>query len=86
MMTRGVKVLLSERATNVLRKLSFEEQKRLYAVILSLKTVPVPSRAEQIPASVGSFRIAVGTYRILYEVEGKTIRVEAIRSILSDLF
>lgn len=85
-MTRGVKVLLSERATNVLRKLTFEEQKRLYAVILSLKTVPFPSRAEQIPTSVGSFRITVGTHRILYEIEGTTIRVEVIRSILSDLF
>ena len=84
MIKRRVELKLSEGATEMLRKLPFEDQKRLYGVILSLRTDPFPARAEKIPMSE-SYRITVGAFRILYEMEGTTVRVEAIRSILAGL-
>lgn len=79
------KVVVSEGVRDVLRKITFEQQKKLYSILVSLGKDPFPARAEKIPTSVASFRITDGAFRILYEVDGTTIRVEAIRSILADL-
>lgn len=80
------KVIVSENVRDVMRKVKFEDQKRLYSAIVSLGRDPFPTEAEKIPTSTGSFRINVGAFRILYEVDGTTVRVEAVRSIMADLF
>lgn len=58
-----------------LRKISQENCNRILARIEGLKTEPLPAQALKLTGTEGLYRIRVGDYRVVYEVDIKAKRV-----------
>ena len=75
------RVLLERRSERDLKKLPAEIFHRIIPQIKSLSENSHPSGCRKITASENAWRIRVGEYRIVYEVDsrGKTVRVMRVR-------
>ncbi len=74
-------ILLSAQSERDLRKLPGEIFHRILAEIKSLSTVPRPGGNRKLKGSKRDYRVRVGNYRILYEIDdsAKTVRIMRIR-------
>ncbi len=72
-------VLLERTAERDLRKLPQAEFHRLVARIKALGEEPRPSGSRKITGSKNDWRIRVGTYRVIYEIDEKAKVVKVMR-------
>jgi mRNA interferase RelE/StbE len=75
------KVILKHSVEKDFRKLSKIVLVRVFSVIESLAETPFPPKAAKLEGTDKTYRIRVGDYRIVYEVEaaGKLITVLYVR-------
>jgi len=69
------RIEVSATAEKQIRKLPRKDQIRVLRAIRPLATEPVPSGARKVRGYEDVFRIRVGTYRILYRVEGRRLLI-----------
>lgn len=74
-------VLLERAAERDIRRLPQAEFHRLVARIKALGEKPRPSGSRKITGSKNDWRIRVGTYRVIYEIDekAKTVMVMRVR-------
>ncbi len=69
------RVEVSATAEKQIRKLPREDQLRVLQAIRPLATEPTPPGSRKVRGYADVFRIRVGTYRILYRVEGRRLLI-----------
>ena len=69
------RIEVSATAEKQIRKLRREDQVRVLRAIQPLATEPIPQGSRKIRGYDDVFRIRVGTYRILYRVEGRRLLI-----------
>ena len=71
------RILLSRKAEKFVRSLSKEYQRRIRDIIKSFQESAFPYPYTKIKGEVNTYRIRVGEYRIVYEVDkiGNIIRI-----------
>jgi mRNA interferase RelE/StbE len=72
-------ILLERRAEKDLRKLSSELFQRIIAKIQSLSENPKPQGSRKITGSKIDWRIRIGDYRAIYEIDEQEKRVRIMR-------
>jgi len=72
-------VLLEQVAERDLRKLSPADFQRLVSRIKALAENPRPANCRKITGSKNDWRIRVGTYRVIYEIDEKAKAVKVMR-------
>jgi mRNA interferase RelE/StbE len=72
-------ILLERRAEKDLRKLSSELFQRIIAKIQSLSENPKPQGSRKITGSKNDWRIRIGAYRAIYEIDEQEKRVRIMR-------
>jgi mRNA interferase RelE/StbE len=72
-------ILLERRAEKDLRKLSSELFQRIIAKIQSLSENPKPQGSRKITGSKNDWRIRIGDYRAIYEIDEQEKRVRIMR-------
>jgi mRNA interferase RelE/StbE len=73
------KIEISASAERELKKIKTEDQVRLLRSISSLAENPRPPGCRKLSGYEGIYRIRVGTYRIIYEIDGKRIIVTVLK-------
>ena len=72
-------VLLERQAERDLRRLAIEDFRRMVLAIKSLADNPRPSGCRKITGSKSDWRIRVGSYRVIYEIEDRVQTVKTMR-------
>ncbi|GIX46094.1 MAG: translation repressor RelE [Candidatus Tectimicrobiota bacterium] len=72
-------VLLERTAERDLRRLSTEDFHRIISHIRTLAENPRPSGCRKITGSKSDWRIRVGDYRVIYEIDEKAKAVRVMR-------
>jgi len=72
-------VLLERQAERDLRRLAIEDFRRMVLAIKSLADNPRPSGCRKITGSKSDWRIRVGSYRVIYEIEDRVQTVKIMR-------
>ena len=70
---------ISARAAKQLKKLSSEIRERINHKILELAENPRPSGVVKLENTDNKYRIRVGNYRVLYEIEDYVLIVKVVR-------
>ena len=73
------RVLISRTAEKQLKKLPGDIQKKISAVIVSLGIEPRPFGSKKLSASVSTYRIRSGDYRIIYEIYDREVIVSVLK-------
>lgn len=76
---QNYKVLLESRAEKDLDKLENEMRRRVVARLLSLKNNPRPQGTKKLEGSKSAWRIRIGDWRAVYEINDKTREVKIYR-------
>jgi len=69
------RIEVSATAEKQIRKLSREDQIRVLRAIRPLAVEPTPPGARKVRGYDDVFRIRVGTYRVLYRVQGRRLLI-----------
>jgi mRNA interferase RelE/StbE len=74
------RVLIEKKAEKGLRKLPREVKETVYSLLNKIASAPFPSGSRKIVGTDNLWRIRIGDYRILYEVDetSEIIRIERI--------
>ncbi len=72
-------ILFTRRAERDLEALDFAVRRRLSAQIDRLAENPFPQGCKKLQAEEAYFRIRVGDYRVIYQVEGKKLIVIIVK-------
>lgn len=72
-------ILIERRAEKDLRRLAAEIFQRLIAAIQALADDPRPDGCKKLTGSENDWRIRVGDYRVLYEIDDKNQIVRILR-------
>ena len=72
-------VFLEARAERDVRRLSASEFRRITAAIRRLGVNPRPARCRKIVGSESDWRIRVGEYRVIYEIDDPAAAVRVMR-------
>jgi mRNA interferase RelE/StbE len=72
-------VLLARQAERDLKKLSVENFRRVISEIQSLATEPRPPGCRKLTGSRNDYRIRVGSYRVIYEIDDNGVLVRIMR-------
>jgi mRNA interferase RelE/StbE len=73
------KVVIQDSASKALRKLDKPVRERVAAAIDALADNPRPAGIKAIVGEPGAFRIRVGDYRVLYEIEDDQLVVTVVK-------
>ena len=73
------KVFISRSAEKYLKRLSDDWQAKIAAVIASLEITPRPHGCKKLSGTVNSYRVRVGNYRIIYDVNDRIITVTVLK-------
>jgi mRNA interferase RelE/StbE len=73
------KVFIEKKAEKDLKKISRETQKKIIAIISKLKNNPRPINIRKISSSENYYRIRMGDYRIIYEINDKERIINVFR-------
>lgn len=73
------KVLIEKRVEKDLKKISKEIQIKIISAILELKNNPKPLNIRKISESNNYYRIRIGDYRVVYEINDKERKVNIFR-------
>lgn len=72
-------IFLEKRAEGDLKALSTEVFHRIIAAIQALAGSPRPSGCRKISGSKSDWRIRVGSYRVIYEIDDKARAIRVMR-------
>jgi len=72
-------IFIEKKAEKDLRRLPKNYQNKIIQKILNLKDNPKPIEARRITSSENYYRIRVGDYRIIYEINYKEKRINIFR-------
>jgi len=72
-------IFIEKKAEKDLRRLPKNYQNKIIQKILNLKDNPKPIEARKITSSENYYRIRVGDYRIIYEINYKEKRINIFR-------
>jgi mRNA interferase RelE/StbE len=72
-------IVIQDTANKVLRKLDKPVRERVAAAIEALADDPRPAGIKAIVGESGAFRIRVGDYRVLYEIEDDRLVVMVVK-------
>ncbi|MBI5701416.1 type II toxin-antitoxin system RelE/ParE family toxin [Candidatus Saganbacteria bacterium] len=73
-------ILITPRTKKDLKKIDHFEVKRIDAAIMKLESIPFPDGVKRLIADdVAQFRIRIGDYRVLYDVEQKSKTIIILR-------
>ncbi|MGK7958552.1 MAG: type II toxin-antitoxin system RelE/ParE family toxin [Crocosphaera sp.] len=72
-------VLLEKQAERDLRKLPADIFKRIIPVIRKLADNPRPSGCRKLKNAEQDYRVRVGTYRIIYEIDDRNREIKVMR-------
>jgi len=73
------KILIQESASKALRRLDSGPRKRMIAAIDALAANPRPPGIRAIVGQPGAFRLRVGDWRVLYEIEDDKLIVLVVK-------
>ncbi len=73
------KVFIERNAEKDFRKIPKTIQKKVISAIIKLKTNPKPRNVKKISGSENYYRIRVGDYRIVYEIDDEEKKVNVFR-------
>lgn len=73
------KVLITRTAEKQLKKLPKKIQLKIAAVIFSLEIDPQPYGTKKLTGYDSCYRIRVGNYRIIYEIDGKQVIITVLK-------
>ncbi len=76
--TRGYEVWLGRTAERNLERLSSDNFHRVVSRIKALSKNPRPSGCRKITGSVNDWRIRIGDYRVIYEIDDKKKSVKVL--------
>ena len=68
-------VLISQSAEKTLKKLPKNDATRVVAAIEKLAIDPRPQACRKLSGEVNTYRVRVGLYRIIYEIEDQLLRI-----------
>jgi mRNA interferase RelE/StbE len=72
-------IFIEKKAEKDLRRLPKNYQNKIIQKILNLKDNPKPIEARKITSSENYYRVRVGDYRIIYEINYKEKRINIFR-------
>lgn len=72
-------VLIARSAEKQLKKLPPQAQRNVAAVIMSLSIEPRPYGSKKLTGTVGSYRVRVGEYRVIYDIYERTVVVSVLK-------
>lgn len=78
-MNQRYEVQISRRAVKALAALRRNEQLRIRAAIDLLSETPRPPNCVAIAGEHGTYRVRVGSYRIVYEIHDDILVVQVVR-------
>ena len=76
---RTYQVLISRSAEKQLKQLPPAIQRKISAVIISLEIEPRPYGSKKLSGTENSYRIRVGDYRIIYDIQDREITVIVLK-------
>lgn len=68
-------LLISQSAEKTLKRLPKNDTSRVVATIEKLAIDPRPQGCRKLSGEVDTYRVRVGVYRIIYEIEAQLLRV-----------
>ncbi len=77
---------ISTRAAKELKKLSADIRDRINEKILALAENPHPSGVVKLENAENKYRIRVGNYRILYEIQDEVLIIKVVRVGHEEMF
>lgn len=72
-------IIYKDSAGKELRKLDKEAQRRLLMAIETLEITPRPDGVKKLKARFNQYRIRVGSYRVVYEIQDEEVLVLVLR-------
>ena len=72
-------LLISQSAEKTLKKLPSKEASRVATAIEKLAIDPRPQGCRKLSGEADTYRVRVGVYRIIYEVEGRLLRILVLK-------
>lgn len=72
-------LLISQSAEKTLKKLPTKEVSRVVAAIEKLAIDPRPQGCRKLSGEASAYRVRVGVYRIIYEVEDQILRILVLK-------
>jgi len=76
------KVYLSKKSLKDLKKLQKKKQERIKNVLLTLRTLPLPTKyydVKKIATLEGFYRIRISDHRIIYKIDWDTKEIDVIK-------
>ncbi|MBT8037089.1 MAG: type II toxin-antitoxin system RelE/ParE family toxin [Verrucomicrobiae bacterium] len=73
------KVELTRSAEKDLRRIDKRYIPRIFAVVESLESEPRPVGSKKLSGSEHTYRIRVGTYRVIYDIEDDCLKILVIK-------
>lgn len=73
------KIIWKRSAVKELKSLPKEIIQKIYRAVTELSDIPFPAGARKLVGSQHSFRIRIGDYRVVYNVESKILTIEIVR-------
>jgi len=78
-MSSTYRIFLTSSAEKALKKLPEGDQRRIAAAISALAIDPHPVGAKKMSGFDSLFRIRVGNYRIIYQIEGRILTITVLK-------
>ena len=73
------KVVITRTAEKQLKQIPRLHQTRLVAVIQSFEIEPRPFGCKKLSGTDSTYRVRVGDYRVIYEIDGKEVTVTVLK-------
>jgi mRNA interferase RelE/StbE len=73
------KVKFTKGAKKQLRRLPLDVQERIQARVNDLKIEPRPDGVKKLKGQENSYRIRIGDYRVVYEIEDDVLKVTVVK-------
>jgi mRNA interferase RelE/StbE len=74
------KVQIKKKAIKYLSTLRKKDAERIFSVIENLASDPRPSGYKRLSGEENAYRIRIGTYRVIYEIEDDALMVYVVKA------
>ncbi len=72
-------IIVSKTAEKALLKIPKKDQVKVISAISELATHPFSARCKKVQGEENTFRIRIGDYRVIYEIEGRKLLVLVLK-------